>query len=131
MSIPYPEQLLRELTDQQSNFDSRSDIGPMAGLIQRELRYFMGNPVRYYTQTSTSNSNVVVLPVDGRARTAVIQAWGGAIIYRDDGTPPSNAGDQQLTQGGQIILTGFQSIQSFMWAAAGLTSVTIAITYYD
>lgn len=128
--LPY-ETIAERLFDGRSRFDTRPDVGPAEGLISRELRWFMGNPVRYVTASSPNFNTFATLPNESRARTAVMSLIGANIFWRDDGTNPVVNADQLLQVNGQIILTGVESIQNFVFVAAGISQATLCINYYD
>jgi hypothetical protein len=128
--LPF-ETVIERLFDGRQRFDSRPDIGPAEGLISRELRWFMGNPIRYVTASSANFNVFTTLPVENRARTAVMSLIGAPIFWRDDGTNPVVNNDQTLGVGGQIILTGIESIQNFIFIASSITNATLCINYYD
>jgi hypothetical protein len=111
--------------------DPRGERGTMVPLYTRLMRAFAGDPTQYYTAISTGPTVIQTLgnPVD--ARQAVLYVSGGSIIYRVDGSSPSATGDQVITQGSTITLTGKPSILGFQWAAAVAGSVTLYGTFYD
>jgi hypothetical protein len=128
--LPF-ETSIERLFDGRQRFDSRPDIGPAEGLISRELRWFQGNPIRYAQATSANFNAVTILPNESRARTAVMNLIGAPIFYRDDGTTPIVNADQTLGINGQIILTGMESIQNFVFIASSITPATLCINFYD
>jgi hypothetical protein len=114
-----------------SGFSTRPDIGPASGLIQRELRYFMGNPIRYTAITSTGAINVQILKTDGRERSALCVVGGSAIVFRTDGTVPTSATDQTMNIGTTFLLTGIESIQGFSFSSNSVTPAVLYVNYFD
>lgn len=131
MTTPPYDEIVSELVDQAPTFASRTDIEERVGLIARMLRYFQGNPVKYFQVSSVNSATPTVLPDDPRARSAYCVVLGAPIIYRTDGTNPTPALDQTLPVNSIITLTGFESIKGFVFAAAAAVQATLTVNYYD
>lgn len=117
--------------DQRQVFDSRPDIGPTEGLLERFMRYLQGNPISYQRVTSPISTQPETLPAESRARVAVCTVLNAACFYRTDGSNPAGAPEQSLPVGAIVYLYGQASINGFIFTAVGTAASTLAVTYYD
>jgi hypothetical protein len=95
------------------------------------LRAFIGNPIRTVVVTSTGSNNPVGIPDEPRALSAVCQVTGAPIQYGTDGTDPALTGPQVQGIGAILTLTGQETLRGFRFAATGIVSANLVVTYYD
>lgn len=95
------------------------------------VRTYLGDPITEQVLTSTGPSSPTGLPNFAAAQTVVIHVSGNDIYYRVDGLPPLTTGDNLVTNGSIITVTGQRTITAFQFASTDAVTATCFATYYD
>lgn len=128
--LPDPLTTLHWLVDQVNGFGSREDVGLQSGLIERMVRSYLGDPITEVPLTSAGPSSPTGLPNQSAALAAILHVSGNDIYYRTDGLPPNPAGDNLVTNGSIITLTGQRTLTAFQFASTSAATATVYCTFY-
>jgi hypothetical protein len=89
-------------------------------------RFFADGAVQPAGYVQLSPSSVVGISVGGDGRTALIQALGQNVRYRDDGTDPTTTVGQRIHAGETIYYTGnLDSIRFIEEAASAELNISV------